>query len=384
MFDLDPWLHPLEGPNPSGAELRNDQRFHDIERLTRPRIEVTRDERNNPIAQTAIPVDWAEVLRRAEELRGSGRDLRLLVIVVRALAHTRGLGGLADGLALIARTLEAHWDTMHPGLRPAANPREGALRRINALLQLQNVEDGLLGDMRGMVFLSPRGFGSLTGRDIERGTLDARAVLAEAASGLSAAERDRLVAEHDALVTRVRVGCMAEADQHGEEYARLLADARAAAAALDAVEAALNARLGDALAVTLPDLKRFLARFVATLARSEAAGGGDAAAAAEASVVEGAPAMPIVAAAPPAVAAAGLPDRISTREEVVKCVDLIIGFYDRTEPSSPIPHLARRIRRMVPMDFMELMEDLAPSGLKEFRLLAGVPDNKGKAAKDER
>ena len=28
------------------------------------------------------------------------------------------------------------------------------------------------------------------------------------------------------------------------------------------------------------------------------------------------------------------------------------------------------------MDFVELMEDLAPSGLKEFRLLAGVPDGK--------
>ena len=29
---------------------------------------------------------------------------------------------------------------------------------------------------------------------------------------------------------------------------------------------------------------------------------------------------------------------------------------------------------MVPMDFLELMEDLAPSGLKEFRSLAGLAD----------
>jgi type VI secretion system protein ImpA len=39
---------------------------------------------------------------------------------------------------------------------------------------------------------------------------------------------------------------------------------------------------------------------------------------------------------------------------------------------------------MVPMDFIQLMEDLAPSGLKEFRLLAGVPENKKIAQKDER
>ena len=71
-----------------------------------------------------------------------------------------------------------------------------------------------------------------------------------------------------------------------------------------------------------------------------------------------------------------MPDRLSTREEVVACLDRIIEFYDRTEPASPVPFLARRMRRMVPMDFLELMEDLAPSGLKEFRSLAGLDRQK--------
>jgi type VI secretion system protein ImpA len=81
--------------------------------------------------------------------------------------------------------------------------------------------------------------------------------------------------------------------------------------------------------------------------------------------------------------AGGLPSRLDSRADVTKCLDLIIAFYERTEPASPIPHLARRMRRMVPMDFLELMEDLAPSGLKEFRILAGA-DNRKPAAKDER
>ena len=79
-----------------------------------------------------------------------------------------------------------------------------------------------------------------------------------------------------------------------------------------------------------------------------------------------------------------LPDRLSSRDDVVRCLDLVIAFYDRTEPSSPIPHLAKRMRRMVHMDFVELMEEMAPSGLKEFRLLAGVSDTKKTAQKDER
>ena len=53
---------------------------------------------------------------------------------------------------------------------------------------------------------------------------------------------------------------------------------------------------------------------------------------------------------------------------------MIIDFYERTEPSSPIPHLARRMRKMVPMNFLQLMEEIAPSGMKEFKNVAGVDD----------
>ena len=42
-----------------------------------------------------MPVDWRAVLAKAEELRAHGRDLRLLVIVTRALANEDGLAGLA-------------------------------------------------------------------------------------------------------------------------------------------------------------------------------------------------------------------------------------------------------------------------------------------------
>ena len=65
---------------------------------------------------------------------------------------------------------------------------------------------------------------------------------------------------------------------------------------------------------------------------------------------------------------------LSARKEVEQCLSLVIDFYERTEPSSPIPLLARRIRRLVPMDFMQIMEEIAPSGMKEFRNIAGVDD----------
>ena len=389
MIDLALWLNPLNGENPSGEDLRNDPAFHELERLTEPQVKVVHDGNSKPTSQ-ASPVDWTAVLERAAELRARGRDLRVLVIVARALANEEGLAGLAQGLTLIARTFEQYWDTMHPSLRSGA-PREAALRRINALLDLQNGQEGLLANLRQVAFFSPRAIGPISGRDLEQAALDERVMLQEAASGLGTAEKAALTSAHNQLLNRVRTGCAAQIDQAADAMTSLLADARAAIAALDAVDAALNARI-EGNGATVPELKKFLQRLLTTLERNSSAGAATNGAAKPAPQAAE-PAMParnghgaetMASVASLADASAGLPDRINSRDEVVKCLDLVIAFYDRTEPSSPIPHLARRVRRMVHMDFVELMEDLAPSGLKEFRLLAGVPDPKKPAQKDER
>ena len=392
MIDLALWLAPLDGENPSGEDLRNDPAFHELERLTEPQVKVVHDGRNKPAAQSTIPVDWPAVLGKAEELRSHGRDLRLLVIVARALANEEGLAGLAQGLTLIAKTFETHWETMHPALRASPQPREAALRRLNALADLQNGQEGLLANLRQMVFFAPRPIGPISGRDLEQGALDDRVMLQEAASGLNATEKAALVSAHGQLLNRVGSGCAAHQDQAGEQMTALIAGAHAAIEALDAVDTALNARL-DGSGATVPDLKRFLQRVLTTLERNTAVETTEEAATNGAASPAPAPANPAMPArnghgaetmASYAEPNAGLPDRISSRDDVVKCLDLVVAFYDRTEPSSPIPHLARRVRRMVHMDFVELMEDLAPSGLKEFRLLAGVPDAKKTAQKDER
>lgn len=374
MIDLTPWLRPLDGENPSGEDLRNDPRFLDLLRAIEPQVNVVYDDRNRPISQSTVPTDWPAVLVKAEELREQGRDLRLLLIVTRALSNQHGLAGLARGLELIAGSLEEFWDSLHPALRGGA-PREAALRRINALLDLQNAQSGVLADLRQLTFFNSPGLGAISGRDLEQGSLDDRTMLQEAASGLGNAERAALSKSHEQLINKVRSAIAALADRSAEQFAALLEGARKARSALGHLDAVLNKRLGT-VGPSVPDLARFVDRVLVSLER------GKAAPAERPAEVPTAPA-PAAQANGYAAPSAGLPERISSREEVVKCLDLVISFYDRTEPSSPIPHLARRVRRMVHMDFLELMEDLAPSGLKEFRVLAGVPDKDKKAAQKE-
>jgi type VI secretion system protein ImpA len=346
------------------------------------------------------------VLEKADALRAHGRDLRLLVIVTRALFNERGPEGLAEGLTLLARTADLHWESVHPELR-AGRPLEMAQRRIAALRSLEvdamgwrprigelagEPPEGVVGDLRCRTFFTAAEFGAVSGRDLELGALDSRTALAEAASGLPEAERTRIVREHEALVARVRGACTAQVagptpasmatlpeDQRARiaertqatraEMEALRSGIGAAVVALDELERVLAAKIGEP--VTLPVLKTVLTRIQVTLDRP---------------VAGAAPAAPPVPSAEPGAegdpspvavsAAPAVPGRISSREEVTACLDRIIDFYERTEPASPIPLLARRMRRMVPMDFLMLMEDLAPSGLKEFRLLAGLADEK--------
>ena len=56
---------------------------------------------------------------------------------------------------------------------------------------------------------------------------------------------------------------------------------------------------------------------------------------------------------------------------MIRRLDDICEYYARREPSSPIPHLLRRAQRLVGMDFVDLMKELAPGGLSEFQAISG-------------
>ncbi len=355
-------------------ELRNDPRFHSLERLLSP---ATREERRRtPDSEPAV--DWAAVLQGAEELADDGRDLRLLVIVVRALYAADGYDGVAEGLKLLRTTLAEYWDTLHPELRDRPSLKEAAVRRINALYQLENEDDGLLCDLQYGVVFEMRGLGRFRGTDVAAAGLTRMAFLNEIPSGLGEAERSALEAEHEARATRVQTACKALAAEDPPRSASLLASVTAAREALQLLEDQISAQvLENGVGVRFQVLGRFLDRLISTLSASasmavEHTAGEPVSSDAPAAMSGGQVPAEASPRTSPAPAAAGGP--VTSRQDVVRLLDQIIEFYDRTEPASPIPLLARRMRKMVPMTFIQLMEEVAPSGLKEFRNVAGVSE----------
>ncbi len=371
-MELDRLLSPLSGESPSGMELRNDPRFHAIERMVEP---AARENRLNPdgsFNNAGANVDWNAVMQDAQALAAEGRDLRLLTLLVRAHFNIGGVAALAEGLDMLTQSVVRYWDSLHPELRARDDARTAALPRLNALKQLENDDNGLLGDLRFGVLLNPRGIGPVTGDDLAAATLSDFEVLSRAASGLGQAEKDALVAAHGQRVNRVTAAARSFVAEEGDRAAEMMNGLAACETGIEALIAVVSDKGGFAgqPGLSLNELSAILGLCRKTLERAAAATAGEAAPVKDDPAAAPVPARATNGGAPPGA--------INSRAEVEACLDRIVGFYERTEPSSPIPHLARRMRRMVAMDFLELMEEIAPSGLKEFRSIAGVEEPKKK------
>jgi type VI secretion system protein ImpA len=63
---------------------------------------------------------------------------------------------------------------------------------------------------------------------------------------------------------------------------------------------------------------------------------------------------------------------IRSREEAIRAIDAAVLFFRKYEPSSPVPLLLERARRLVSKGFMEVLEDIAPDGLAQARIIGGI------------
>jgi type VI secretion system protein ImpA len=65
-----------------------------------------------------------------------------------------------------------------------------------------------------------------------------------------------------------------------------------------------------------------------------------------------------------------------SREDVLKALDKICEYYQRHEPTSPVPLMAQRCKRMVTMSFFEILAEVAPEGVKQAQVVMGKSDGK--------
>ncbi len=53
-------------------------------------------------------------------------------------------------------------------------------------------------------------------------------------------------------------------------------------------------------------------------------------------------------------------------------LDILCQYLEKNEPTNPVQILLRRAQRMMQMDFLELLRDMAPDGLDQAEKVVGA------------
>jgi len=278
--------------------------------------------------------DWRELRSLSIETLNKSKDFRLLAHLLAAAVRTDTLVDVLQIIPVADAWLTRYWDEVYPRLD------EDAIMRKNALSSFGDrvaIVDGL---RRLPIVRNPQlGSFSLRDLDIARGTVQPGAEESSPPSesqitaALTAADRGTLT--------------------------QLSGLALAATRSLASIEETMRTRGGGSAAV--PDfaqLSEQLVRIAPVLAPYIGEAGDGAAAGAESTSGD--------------VGAGVAVGSIKSRQDAVRALDAVAGYFRKNEPSSPVPLLVERAKRMVTMDFLEVLADLAPEGLDQARKAAGV------------
>jgi type VI secretion system protein ImpA len=69
-----------------------------------------------------------------------------------------------------------------------------------------------------------------------------------------------------------------------------------------------------------------------------------------------------------------LSGRITSNHDVLRALDMIINHYEQKEPSSPVPLLIKRAKRLVGRSFVDIIRDLSPDAMSQVQLVSGEAD----------
>jgi type VI secretion system protein ImpA len=336
-------LAPISVEDASGPNLEYDTEFAKLERTAQGKPE-------QQMGASIVPAedpDWKVVSRDAQALLARSKDLRVAVHLAKALLRLGALEGFSEALAVLRGLIDGYWDSVHPRLDP--DDDNDPTMRMNALAAL--VDGSTVAAVRAAPIVSSRALGKFSLRDISVATGELPPTEGQEAPTMGTIEGAFDSIELEALTATTTAAKNAVDD-------------------VNTIETLVTDKVGGSRAVNLSKLSQLLAtahkHLAAALARrtDSAAAGTEGTAEAGGPVAEGA--------APSR--RSGMPGQVNTREDVMKALEQIITYYERHEPSHPLPIVMKRAKRMVTMSFLEIMKDVAPDAMPQAELLRGHSD----------
>lgn len=343
-MDVEALLQSYGEDTPSGEDLEYDPQFADLEIAAQ--FGEERQVGDSIIA--AEEPDYKDVSAKALAVLERSHDLRAAIYLAEARLRLGGLPDFADATTYIRRCLEEYWDSCHPQLD--AEDDDDPTMRVNAVLALAD-KDRVLRGLRRAPLTASRTFGAFSLRDI------------------AVAEGD--ITPGADMDNAPDAGTVSAAFQDSDnEVLRGLSEA--ARTALQDVEA-ISAKFDTETPGQGPDLDPLLSTLRQIVSRLSGVLGETQTEAGVKTADEEGEAAPGAAPAPAAVMAGG--GAINSPNDVRNAIDRIIAYYERSEPSSPVPLLLLRAKKMVGADFLAIVKDMAPGGIDNVHLIGGIEED---------
>jgi len=344
-IDVAALLLPVDDASPAGADLEYDPDVLEVMRLSEGSPERV-------MGDTTVPAeepDWRQVQAMSEALLLRSKDFRIALLLVRALIRTASLPGLLAGMQLLKGLIERYWDSAYPLLD--AGDDNDPTERMNLLASLVDPNE-VLGPLRDAPLIHSKVFGRLSLRDLE--IAEGKAAPKPDQEPLPAASVDAAFMDCD----------LDELTSYTEAAAATLAEMRALEAAL--------AELIERSQIPNLDAFRELVTTIEKTLRSHMDRREDLQ---PLDPDRKAPGVEQPTTKTSAGSSGAAPNRITSREDVVRVLDALCDYYRHNEPSSPVPLLLRRARRLATKDFLEIMHDLVPEALEKVAVIKGPDDD---------
>ncbi len=325
-MELEKLLAPVSQDQPCGPDLEHEPDFMALEQDSKGKPERIM---GDTIVQAVEP-DWADIKVRAEALFPLTKDLRVAILLLRANTRLEGLLGFSSGLQLIHEMLARYWDSVHPCLDPEDD--NDPTMRINVLMSLEDPE-ALGRDLRAVKFICANRHAKLTIRDIlvTLGKLPAT----DSENAPNQAETENILRSEENIVL---VQAMQDALQALDNTKALLGKKVAADRVPDFKPLYETLKMVLPLCTEMPETEETQGNEVDTKQKN---------------------------------ASAPSTGDIRSREDVVRVLEKVCNFIERTEPTNPAPLLIRRAQYLMKKNFIEIIEELGPDWLKEVQRISG-------------
>ena len=340
-INVEALLVEFGGDSACGEDLEYDPDFIELGTISKPKEE----QQVGDSVLAGEEVDFTSVGRLALGILERSKDLRAAVFLAEASLYSDGFVQFERVLAYIRGALERYWACVHPELD--ADDDDDPIMRVNAVRGLVGA-DTVLRAVRRAPLTDSRAMGRFSLRDIS--IADGEISPAEGESSIDHATVSAAFQDTDTET----MAAIREAVSNSREHVK-------------GIMAVFDEKIGSE-GPDLSELDKILYKAQGSINSVLGGEAADEPAAEEASSGGG-------GGAPAAHSSAPVSGAINSRDDVTRMIDKICEYYARSEPSSPVPVLLQRARRLVAADFVTIMKDMASDGMNQVRTIGGLEDD---------